>query len=174
MNMHKTQLEALFFQYPMTLFGVRELGRKLHIDTKTIMKYLQTLIKEKTVLIRKEKGKYTKYEANRLSRVYKYKKSTKLIEKIIESGLTEHLEKTLSPKVIILFGSVQKGTYHKESDIDLFIQAKYKRIDLKKYEKKIGHKISLFFEEDIKKVSKGLVINICNGLVLSGKLRGFV
>ena len=51
-------------------------------------------------------------------------------------------------KAIVLFGSVAKGTYHEKSDIDIFICKAYKRIDLRKYENKLGHKINLLFGID--------------------------
>ncbi len=72
--------------------------------------------------------------------------------------------------MIILFGSIQKGTYHKESNIDLFVQSDYKKLDLKKFNMKLGHKISVFFEKYLKKLSKDLLENIYNGTVLSREL----
>ena len=70
----------------------------------------------------------------------------------------------------MLFGSVQKGTYHQESDVDIFVQTKYKNIDIYSFNKKLGHPIQLFFEENLSALSAGLLENIYNGLVLSGKL----
>lgn len=163
-------IETKFFLNPMTQFGVRELARITKLDTKTVMKYLQELVQRKIVIKRKEKGKYPYYEANRLSYMYRHEKSEALVKKILASGLIEYLEKELNPKAIVLFGSVQKGTYHRESDVDIFIQAEYKQLDLSKFNKKIGHRVQLFFEKDLKKISKGLLENIYNGLVLVGKL----
>ena len=154
----------------MKKFGIRELSRITKTDTKTVMKYLKTLIKKKIVIKNKEKNRYPYYEANRLSYIYRHEKSEILIKKILESGLIECLEEKISPKTIVLFGSVQKGTYHKESDIDLFILADYKKLDLSKFNKKIGHQVNLFFEKDLNQLSKGLLENIYNGLTLSGKL----
>lgn len=154
----------------MTRYGIRELARITKSDTKTIMKYLRELIQRKIVIRKKEKGKYPYYEANRLSYIYRHEKSEFLIKKILESEVVDLLEKELSPKVIVLFGSVQKGTYHKESDVDIFVQSEYKHIDLSKFNKKLGHRVQLLFEKDLKKLSKGLLENIYNGLVLAGKL----
>ncbi len=165
-----TIIQDQFFLNPMTKYGVRELARLTKLDTKTVMKYLQDLVRERVVIKRKEKGKYSYYEANRLSYIYRHEKSEVLVKKILTSGLIEFLEKELSPKAIVLFGSVQKGIYHKDSDIDLFIPSEYKQLDLSKFNKKIGHHIQLFFEKDLKKLSKGLLENIYNGLVLAGKL----
>ena len=167
----KNVLLEQFFLNPMRKFGVRELSRIVHLDTKTIMKYLKDFIKKELVIKRKIKGKYNCYEANRLSHIFRHEKSEILVKKIFENGLVDFLEKKLSPKVIVLFGSVQKGTYHKDSDVDLFVQADYNRLDLRKFKKQIGFEVNLFFEKDIKKLSKGLKENIYNGLVLTGKLK---
>lgn len=165
-----TMIQDQFFLNPMNRYGVRELARITKSDTKTVMKYLQELIRRKIVVKKKEKGSYPYYEADRFSYIYRHEKSEVLVKKILESGVIDFLEKDISPKVIVLFGSVQKGTYHKESDVDLFIQAEYKQLDLSKFNKKIGHHVQIFFEKDLKKLSKGLLENIYNGLVLEGRL----
>ena len=162
-------LEKTFFLNPMAHYGVRKLARITKLDTKTVMKYLQELVQRKIVIKRKEKGKYPFYEANRLSYIYRHEKSEVLVKKILESGVIELLEE-LSPKAIVLFGSVQKGTYHKDSDIDIFVQEEYKKLNLSKFNRKIGHQVQLLFEKDLKNLSPGLLENIYNGLVLAGKL----
>ncbi len=169
-NIYENQLLELFFFNPMKGFGIRELGRTTKLDTKTIMKYLNDFIKRNIIKKLKKKGSYPKYEANRSSLQYRYTKSSYLVKKIIESGLIEFLEKKLKPKAIVLFGSMRKGTYHEMSDIDLFIQSDYKRINLSKYEDKLDYDIQLLFEKDLKQLSEGLLINIIDGITLRGKL----
>ena len=154
----------------MKHYGVRELSRVTKADTKTVMKYLKELVLQKVVVKHKETRKYPFYEANRQSYTYKHEKSEFLVKQIIRSGLIEFLEKNISPKAIVLFGSVQKGTYHSESDIDLFINANYRHLNLRNFEKKIGHSIQLLFESDLHNFNTGLLTNIYNGFVLSGKL----
>lgn len=149
---------------------MRELSRLTHTDTKTVMKYLQELVKKKIIARKKEAGKFPYYEANRNSYIYRHEKSEVMVKRIIESGLIEFLEHHFSPEVIVLFGSIQKGTYHQESDIDLFIHASPKRVDLSSFQAKIGYPIQLFCEENIHSLSKGLLTNIYNGLILAGKL----
>lgn len=168
---NKEKIMNLFFINPMSKFHVRELSRMTKFDTKTVMNYLKNFVIDGMIVRRKMKNKYPYYEANRLSKVYRYEKSNFVIKKIVKSKLIEYLEKKLCPEVIVLFGSIQKGTYHKKSDVDLFIKSKHKRIDFSKYERKIGYKITPLFEENLKKLSKGLLQNIYNGYVLSGSLK---
>ena len=159
-----------FFYKPMARFGVRDLGRLSKLDTKTVMKHLDEFRREGLIVRHDPKGSYPYFEANRLSIRYRFEKSHALMRKIVSSGLIEYLEKNLTSKTIVLFGSVKKGTYHEKSDIDIFIQASSKRIDLSRFEARLGHKISLFFDENPKKLTPGLLQNIYNGEVLSGNL----
>jgi len=170
MHQYEDVVLEQFFYNPMTRFGVRELSRQTCLDTKTIMSYLRDFTRKKLVLKRKEKGSFPYFEANRLSPVYRFEKSHAFIKKIIQTDLIPFLELECKPKVIVLFGSVKKGTYHKQSDIDLFVQSAQKRLDLSRYERVFKHKIRIFYEEDLKKLSPGLLENIYNGEVLSGKL----
>ena len=57
------------------------------------------------------------------------------------------------------------------SDIDLYIQSNRKSLDLKKFEKTLNRKISLFYKRDFGKLSKELKNNIVNGTILKGHLR---
>ncbi len=159
-----------FFYDPMGKFGVRELSRLTHLDTKTVMKYLRHFVKMKVIIKKIEKGKFPYYEANRLSKVYRIVKSNALVNRIAESGLIDFLEKELKPKAIVLFGSVQKGTYIKNSDIDFFIQGPEKKINLEKFEHELKHEVQLFFEVDLNNLSDGLRGNIIDGNTLSGAL----
>ena len=170
-NMTKDAIMLQFFLEPMRKFGVRELSRQLKLDTKTIMNCLKTLRKEKIIVKRAKKGAFPYYEANRLSPIYRFEKSHFLIQKIIRSNLIQFLEQRLNSKAIVLFGSVAKGTYHKKSDIDLFVQAPYKRINLSGFERKLGHEIRMLFEVNMKNMTPGLLENIYNGERLSGKIQ---
>ena len=161
---------GLIIKKPILQKGNIILSRLTKLDTKTIMKYLQVFVREGIVVKVKQKNKYPYYEANRLSTNYRMIKSTKMMQKLALSGLVVFLEKELKPKAIVLFGSVQKGTYHKKSDIDIFIQGKETNIDISKYQKRLNHEIQLFFEDNLDNLTKGLRNNIISGNTLSGCL----
>ena len=164
-------LVDLFFYYPMRRFGVRELGRLTSKNSKTVMKHLRSLVNHGIITRVKQRRRYPYYEANHLSKKYKLLKSIALLEKLATTGLIDFLEEKLSPSAIILFGSAQKGTYLKGSDIDLFIQGKEKHLDLALYEQKLKHEIQLFFEEDLYNLTEGLRNNIISGSTLCGGLK---
>lgn len=93
------------------------------------------------------------------------------MNEVAKSGLFDFLEQVLKPKAIVVFGSVQKGTYLKHSDIDIFVQGKEKKIDLSAFEQKLGRDIQILFEEDLNNLSEGLRNNIINGNTISGALQ---
>ncbi|MBU2637762.1 MAG: nucleotidyltransferase domain-containing protein [Nanoarchaeota archaeon] len=170
MNPHEQKILNLFFYDIMGKFQIREIGRITGLDVKTVIKYLKKFTKERLILRRKKRGGFPYYEANRCFSAYHHKKSIAALEKVYESGIIERLEKELNPKVVVLYGSMRKGVYHPKSDIDIFVQAKYKLVGLYDIETRLGHKVHLLFEEDLKNLSKGILQNIYNGVVISGVL----
>jgi len=109
------------------------------------------------------------YRARAEDAGYRLAKRHWIEQRIVSSGLIEHLARETQPKAIVLFGSCAKGEFDSSSDIDLFIQAPEKELDLSSF--RLGHRISLFFEPSLKDLSKELLNNIVNGLVLRGYLR---
>ena len=159
----------LFFEEPNKLFQIREIARLAKIPKSTVERRLKELLKEK-LLIRKKEN-VMGYTANESDSYFKLKKKIAFLEKIYKSGLIGRLEEEFYPKCVILFGSFSKGEYTKESDIDLFIQAKEKSYDLAKFESRLKHPINLFFEESISNLSNELFNNMLNGIKLSGYIK---
>ena len=94
-----------------------------------------------------------------------------MINRLYKIGLVGHIEKELNPSLLVVFGSVRKGEYEKDSDIDLFIETTIEKdLDLKKFEKKLNHKIDLFVQTNLKRLHKNLLSNVLNGIKLSGYL----
>ena len=133
---------------------------------------IQLILLQKQGFIRKDlRTLYPSYVSNSQNFLFILLKQQNLILKVYSSGLIDHLENELHPKCTILFGSARKGEYTIKSDIDIFIQSKEQSIDLVKFEKLINHRINLFFEENLNKLSPELFNNIVNGIKLSGYLR---
>ncbi len=156
----------LFFEEPNRNLQIREISRITNIPKTSVARYIQGLLKDN--LIEKKKGAYVSNETNFF---FKLRKRLSFLEELYKSGLIEFLEENLYSGSIILFGSFAKGEYVKGSDIDIFVQAKEKAIDLTKFEKKLKHKISLFFEENFENLSAELFNNIINGVKLSGYIK---
>ncbi len=125
------------------------------------------------MIIKEKKGIYPTYKANREGELFKEYKKSYILLVIKQTGLAGHIYDLCQPDVIVLFGSSSKGEDIETSDIDLFIQAPEKKINLSSYEKKLNRKINLFFEENFSRLSKELKNNVINGIILKGYLKVF-
>lgn len=167
---NKLKIMELFFEEPARNYYLREISRLTNIAVMTARKYLLELEKEGLVL--KDKSTlYPSYKANDDSRLFRAHKQQAIILLIQMSGLIDYLEKETLPRCIILFGSIRKGEYTKNSDIDIFIQAPKQELGLAKFERILKHKISILFEPDLAKLNEELLNNLINGIVLNGNLR---
>ncbi len=163
------RIMGLFFSQPARQFQLREISRIINLGLPSVISYVKILEKEK--LIKKiESGIYPSYCANITDRFKSYKRNDMLM-KIVESGLIDYIYDRFIPGAIVLFGSASKGEDVDGSDIDLFVMARGEDVDLAGFEKKLGRKVSLFFEEKSKDVPKELLNNIINGIVLKGYLK---
>ncbi len=171
-NYNKYKLLKIFLYNPTEEFRLRELSRLSKISPLSVMNYLKEFEKEELInSYKKREIPFYKAEINN-EKFREYKKISILFE-INYSGLIDFLWEKISPKAIILYGSYAKGESIENSDLDLFIVGREKKIDVGEYEKKLGVKIHLFFEEDIKKISKELKNNLINGIILKGYLKLF-
>ena len=167
--MGQRNILSLFFDEPVKEFGLREIARLAKLPKTTASRHLVNMVKEKLVLAKK--GKLPVYVANDDYFFFRFYKKFYSIDDIYHSGLISMLEEQLYPRCIILFGSFAKGEYIKKSDIDIFVQAKEKKVDLSLFERKLKHSINIIFAEDLKDLSKELFNNIINGVKLSGYIK---
>jgi len=170
LHKNKLRIMALFFEEPARNFQLRETSRITGIAVTSAKKYLKELLAEG--LVRKSSETlYPSYLANETNSMFRVYKQVDMLLKIHSSGLVEYLEKTTLPNCIILFGSARKGEYTKKSDIDVFVQSAEHKLELKAFEKKLNHRINVMFEADLKNLSKELLNNLINGIVLYGFLK---
>ena len=77
----------------------------------------------------------------------------------------------------MLFGSIVKGDWYKESDLDIFILGDVPDFDKNIYEHKLNRNIETHIfqcKEEIKKVKTGLIKNIINGYIIKGQVQDIV
>lgn len=160
------QIEELFYNDPLSLFHIREISRITKIPKSTVARKIASLIKEGIII--EDKDVFKGFRANETSNSYILKKRDYALNQIRQSGLIEYVEENLFPKSIIIFGSIAKGCYTRESDIDLFVQSISGDIDLSNYEKILGREIQLFAYPDLTKIQPHLANNILNGIKVSG------
>jgi predicted nucleotidyltransferase len=169
----------VFFDDPQARdgFTIRYISKNAGLATTSVRLHLEELCKEGQEgypLVIKGKGiSYPTYRANRESQLFRFYKRMDMLFRLEESGLLEKLWDELSPRAIVLFGSASKGEDVKGSDIDLFILAKEKRIELGKHESLLKRKISLHFAAGINELPKELKNNVINGAILRGYVKVF-
>ena len=106
---------------------IRELANTLKLVPSTTLRTLHELQKKSVVDVKRE-GKNATYflkqtpEARIYSLMTEHYKLLKLIQDPSLKQLTRELQAKTNGELIILFGSVAKGTATKESDIDLYIE----------------------------------------------------
>lgn len=160
----------IFLENPSDKHHIREISKKIILATTSVKNHLNYLMKKKLV-IEKDDDVFKYYRANFDNPSFRFYKKINNQINIHESGILEFIEQEFNPDSIILFGSYAKGEDLENSDIDIFIQAKEKEVDLSKYEKKLSKKIQLFFAENLNKLPKELANNILNGTKLDGYTR---
>lgn len=167
---------GVFFRSPHKEHYLMEISRKIHIAHTSVKKNLQGLANAGIVqeLIEKRgRRRFPIYKANTENKNFKRFKFAYNISSLLESNLIDFIAENLMPKSIVLFGSYRRGEDAEESDIDLFVECGKEEIDLKAFEKKLGRKIELHFNENFNSYPAELKNNIINGIVLSGFLEGF-
>jgi predicted nucleotidyltransferase len=155
-----TRLLEFIYENPQKELTVRQLALRTKISRSTVQYQLKMLRSQGII---SPNNQWMDTWQNRLKKIHYY------IDKIAASGVIDYLEKELVASTIILFGSFRKGESIKESDIDLFVEcAREKEVDLRRYEKKLGHTIQLFTRAKIKLLPKRLLNNVVNGIKLKG------
>ena len=157
----------VFLDSPTQEFGLREISRFVGIAPVSVINYLKSFEEEGLIIKTEKKGRPI-YKAERENENFILYKKMSIFYELHESGLIEYLWEKLAPEVIILYGSHAKGESIENSDIDIFIMGKEKKIDLNKFEKRLNNEIHLMFNKDIKHMPKELKNNLINGTILKG------
>ena len=169
-NYNTYRILQLFFDQPTKLFQLREISRIAKIGLPSAISHVKKL--EKYGFVKKEKkSTYESYTANRDADKYRLYKKNDIVLRLNESGFIEYIMNNTTPNAIMLFGSASRGEDTEASDVDIFVLAKEEKLDLKKFEKSLKRRINIYFEDNIKNLSKELLNNISNGIKLYGYLK---
>ncbi|MBI4141430.1 nucleotidyltransferase domain-containing protein, partial [Candidatus Woesearchaeota archaeon] len=146
------QLTAeVFYCQPTKDHTLKEISNSIKIAHTSVKHNLQKLVKQGIItktLEKKGKRTFPLYKANRNNILFiRYKKIYNLSE-LIDSGIISYIEEKLMPKSIVLFGSYQRGEDTEESDVDIFVESNKKELQIQPFEKKIGRKIELHFNNN--------------------------
>ncbi len=109
------------------------------------------------------------YIANHETPEYRIKKRLFALHQLEKNGFLTHLAGLPKAKAVILFGSITRSDWYKDSDIDVFIYGNpegYKPKQLKK-------EVETFVckdEKELAKLPEGLLRNVLGGYLIKGSL----
>jgi hypothetical protein len=166
---NRYKILRVFFDEPNRNFHLRELERITTISLPSVKHHVEILWKS-GFLQKVKNGVYHSYKAS-LNDAYRRLKSNDLLIRLEECGLIKAIGERCTPNCIVLYGSGVEGRDDERGDIDLFIQSKEQKIDIRPYEKSLKRKISLLFEPSMDKLESGFKNTLANGLVLRGFLK---
>lgn len=174
---NKYAVLKVFFDDPVPEgagFQLREIGRLAGLAPKSVKTYLEELGQEGLVLKKSHRiHGYPVYYANMESRDFLLYKKLDTARRIRKCGLLSYIEEKALPDCVVLFGSASRGQDIRGSDIDLYVRAGERKMDVSKFEAALCRKVNVLFASDFKSLSKELRSNIINGIILQGYLEAF-
>lgn len=170
-------LELIFENSPLKHWHFEDFVKQTNMTRAAVNKWVKRNQKEGLIKRFKERGKFPHYTAGVNNIIYQSKKQLFLLNKIYSSGLISYLLSLKYVKTIIIFGSVARGDWYKDSDIDIFIFGNPEKIEKYKYELNLKRNIELHTfrsKHEVKEVKTGLIDNIVNGYIIKGRIQDFV
>lgn len=169
-------LKLILENSPLKEWHFDEIAKEAKVTKLVANKWLKKYVAEGLIGYVKEKGKFPHYTASANNSVYYSYKRVYALEKLHKSGVIPRLLSLKTAKTVILFGSIIKGDWYKDSDIDIFIFGDISNFDKKSYELRLNKNIELHIfanRKEIKELKTGLLNNIINGYVLKGRIQDF-
>ncbi|MFC1691767.1 nucleotidyltransferase domain-containing protein [Nanoarchaeota archaeon] len=173
---HKV-LELILENSPLKQWHFEEFVKTTNMTRAAVNKWLKKYQKQGLIKRIKDKGKFPYFTSGQNNPAYKSKKRLFILNQLHNSGLITNLLSLEKAKTAIIFGSIAKGDWYKDSDIDIFIYGKSKGFEKHKFELKLHRDIQLHIFEnknEIKQLETGLIKNIINGHIIKGSINDFV
>jgi len=161
----------IFFDYPSKQWHFNELKKKAKLADSKLSKWLKRFMNKNLIKRIKEKGKMPYYLANYEAPQYQNTKRIFAMNMLNDAGFLNHLS-TLNGTVI-LFGSITRWDWHKDSDIDLFIYGDSDDLEIGKFQSKLNREIQIFTcknKDQLKKMNNELISSIIKGDLIKGDL----
>ena len=138
------KVAEIFFLEPTKVHFIKEISRKIKLAHTSVKKHLLDLT-EMGFIEKSKKEIFEGYKAKRENPNFIFYKKIANLILLKESGLIEELKEKYPPS-IILFGSYNKGEDIESSDIDIFLNCKKFKINLKKFEHYLNRNIHILFK----------------------------
>lgn len=150
---------------------------KTKMTRAAVNKWLKRFQEQNLITKIKARGKFPYFTVGPNNPFYLSKKRIYMLNKFYEAGLISYLSSLDKAQTVILFGSMARGDWYKDSDIDIFILGNPENIEKHKYEIKLKKEMELHIFESkkkLKKIKTGLLRNIIDGYVIKGSINDLV
>jgi len=164
---------GLFFNEPTKHWHFEEILNVAKISRPQAARWLHKFIKEGLVKRTKPQGKMPFYVGNYESATYQARKRLCALNELEKKGFLSHLASLSKAEVVILFGSMSRWDWTKESDVDLFAYGDLEGFDKGTFRAKLGREIEMFVCKDkaeLQKFKPALLRNILEGYLIKGTL----
>lgn len=167
-------LRLILENSPLREWRFEEVVREAGVTSAVANKWLKKYVAEGVIRRVKTSGAFPFYTAGRDNPVYLARKRAFAFERLVASGLLAGLLGLKEVRTIIVFGSMIRGDWYKDSDVDVFLYGKPGKFDEKAYEDALQHPVELHVFEtlrDLRDVKTGLGKNVADGYLVKGTFR---
>lgn len=161
----------IFYNEPTKHWHFEEILKHANISRPQASKWLTKFQKDSLIQRIKEKGKMPYYISNWEHPNYQVKKRLYALQILERAGFLQHLASLPKAKTVIIFGSIVRGDWYTESDVDVFIYGDDNGYNYAHYWKALNREIQTFVcrtTKDIMKFAPGLLPNILKGYLVKG------
>lgn len=165
-------IKELFFNEPTKHWHFEDILKKGDLSRAQTNHWLREMLKEGLIRRVKPRGKMPHFIACWESPHYTNAKKLFALEQFYQCGFLDRLA-SLPCKTVILFGSMARGDWYTESDIDLFVYQEKGNASLGQYLSALKREVQIFSaedKEDLQRLGGPLLRNILKGIVIQGNI----
>jgi len=159
---------------PLKEWHFEEIVREANVTKAVANKWLKKYVKDGLIKKVKQKRKFPFFTAGSSNPIYQSLKRVYALEQLHKSGLIPKLLSLKNAKTILIFGSIAKGDWYKDSDMDIFVFGDISDFNKNLYELKLHRHIELHIFEnkkEIRELKTGLMNNVLNGYLVKGQIQ---
>jgi len=167
-------LKLILENSPLKEWHFEEIAKEAKVTRAVANKWLKKYVKEGLLKHIKEKKRFPYFTSGSENTVYYSLKRVYALEQLHKSGFIPKLLSLKTAKTVIIFGSIARGDWYKDSDIDVFVLGNISDFDKNIYELRLHKNIELHVfqnQSEIREIKTGLIKNIINGYVVKGQIQ---
>jgi predicted nucleotidyltransferase len=169
-------LKCILENSPLREWHFEEIVRTAKVTRAVANKWLKKYVDKGLLNHVREKRKFPYFTVGKNNQFYHSLKRVYALNELHKCGLIPKLLSLKDAKTVIIFGSIARGDWYEDSDIDIFIFGNPTDFNRQIYEERLHRSIELHTfhtKKDIEKVKSGLIENVVNGYIVKGRIQDF-